>query len=161
MQAQSWFANGLRWWLLVAIGVVLLSAFSGIFGGGGPAATTATGPEASLRVEAPRVVRNGEFFEVRFAVEAQRAIAKPVIAITESYWRDITINTTAPTPAGETFEDGYFLFELEPIDSGARAEFKLDAQINPARRGGSEGFASVRDGERILAQAPIELTVLP
>jgi hypothetical protein len=160
-QAQSPLAALLRWWLLLAIGLVLVAAFSGIFGGGRPSATTATGPEATLRVEAPAVVRNGETFEVRFSVEAHRAIARPVIGIAERYWREITINTTAPTPAVETFADGYLLFELEPIDSGGSARFKIDAQVNPARLGASEGFVAVRDGERILARAPISLTVLP
>jgi hypothetical protein len=160
-QAQSPLASHLRWWLLAVIGLVLLAALWGMFGGGKTSATTAAGPEATLRIDAPAIVRNGETFEMRFTVEAHRAITRPVIGVAESYWRGIVLNSSTPRPSGESFENGLFLFEFEPLEPGAAMVFKIDAEVSPSRRGRTEGLAAVRDGQRLLAQGPISLRVLP
>ena len=161
LRTGSPFGGPLRWFMLVALGAILLAALLGVFGGLKNPTVTASGTAATLRVNAPAVLRSGEFFEMRLGLAARRPIAKPVIAVAEPYWRDITINTMTPAPAGESFEDGFFVFEFDPLDAGKSIELKVDGQINPSLFGGTAGAVEARDGERTLARAAMELRVFP
>jgi hypothetical protein len=155
------FPRRSRWTMLFVLGAFILSAFTGVFGGGRQSKVLVTGAEATLRMEAPATVRNGETLELRFALEAWRPIARPVIAMPEPYWRDVTVTTMMPLPTNETFREGQFLFEFDPLEAGQVLHFKVDAKINPSRFGASGGLVSVRDAERTLAQAPVRMRVLP
>jgi hypothetical protein len=161
LRTGSPFSGPLRWFMLFALGAILLAALLGVFGGLKNPTVTAKGPEATLRVNAPAVLRSGEFFEMRFALEARQPVAKPVIAVAEPYWRDITINTMTPAPVSERFEDGFFVFEFDPLDAGKAIELKVDGQINPSLFGGTAGAVEARDGERKLARAAMKLRVFP
>jgi len=161
LRTGSPFGRPLRWFMLFVLGAILLAALLGVFGGLKNPTVTASGTAATLRVNAPAVLRNGEFFEMRYALEAHRPLAKPTIAVAQSYWRDITINTMVPAPASEGFEDGFFVFEFDSLESGQAIEFKIDGQINPSLFGGTKGMVEARDDERTLARAVMELRVLP
>ena len=150
-----------RWFMLVVLGAILLAALLGAFGGLKNPTVSASGADATLRVNAPAVLRSGEFFEMRLALEAHRPIAKPAIAVTQAYWRDLTINTMAPAPASERFEDGFFVFEFDPLEAGDAIELKVDGQVNPSLFGGTGGAVEARDDKRTLARARMELRVLP
>jgi len=150
-----------RWFMLFVLGAILLAALLGVFGGHKKPTVTAEGTAATLRVDAPAVLRNGEFFEMRVLIEPKAAVARPVIAVAQPYWRDITVNTMIPAPASESYEDGYFVLEFDPIEPGKAIEFKVDGQINPSLFGGTEGVVEARDGDRVLARVPLELRVLP
>jgi hypothetical protein len=160
-RSGSPFARPLRWFMLVALGAILLGSFTGVFGGTKKPTAVARGTEATLRVEAPAVLRNGEFFEMRYALEAHRPIARPVIAVAQPYWRDVTINTMVPAPASEGFANGFFVFEFDPLEAGEAIELKVDGQINPSLFGGTAGAVEARDGERTLARAAMKLRVFP
>lgn len=149
------------WLALAILGILLGSALLGAFGGGPDPTRTVRASAATLAVTAPRVLRNGEFFEIRVRVTARRAIAKPVLAVSPEYWRHLTINAMIPAPAGETFEDGRLLFEYGPLDAGKGLEVKIDGQINPARLGNSGGTVTLRDGKMPLAELPVHLRVFP
>lgn len=160
-RSGSPFGRSFRWFMLFALGGILLAALLGAFGGLKNPTVTASGAGATLRVNAPAVLRNGEFFEMRYALEAHRPIARPVIAVAQSYWRDVTINTMVPAPASEGFEDGFFVFEFDPLEAGETIALKVDGQINPSLFGGTQGAVEARDDERTLARAGMRLTVLP
>src|ERR671914_815320 len=57
---------------VVLLGLLLLSAFLGFTGR--EVARTATGGGAELRWEAPEVIRNGEFFEMRIRVASGEGV---------------------------------------------------------------------------------------
>src|SRR3546814_1976410 len=82
---------------------LMAGAMSGLLGGVHNRDLSIDTPAAAMRVHAPAVLRNGEFFEFRVQITARRDIAEPVIAISAPYWRDVTINTMVPAPAEETF----------------------------------------------------------
>lgn len=147
--------------MLVALGAILLMALTGVFGGLKNPTLAASSSAATLRVNAPEVLRSGEFFEMRLALEAREPIARPVIAIAQSYWRDITVNTIVPAPASESFRDGFFVFEFDALEAGEAIELKVDGQINPSLFGGTEGAIEARDDARTLVRTETVLRVLP
>ena len=44
---------------------------------------------------------------------------------------------------------------------GETLDIKIDGQINPSLFAGTQGRIELRDGERVLAAVPVEMTVLP
>jgi hypothetical protein len=161
LHTASPFPDPFRWIMLFVFGAILAAAFFGVFGGLKNPTITATGTDAVLRVNAPTVLRNGELLEMRYTLQARRPIAKPVIAVAESYWRDLTVNTMTPAPANEGFEDGYFVFEFDPLEAGETIGFKVDAQVNPSLFGGTEGAVEARDDKYVLARTAVKMRVLP
>lgn len=146
---------------LIGLTGLLALAASGLLGGGSRPVLAAKGPQAELRIKTPAVMRSGMFFETLVEVRARQAIAKPVLAISESYWRDITINTIEPAPASEDSETAMFLFEYEPMEAGDQLRVKFDGQINPSLFAGTAGRIELRDDTRTIASLPLDLTVLP
>lgn len=155
------FWNTLNWIGVFVLFALLAVAMTGVLGGGSRPVTEALGATADIRVKTPAVLRSGMFFETEVEVRAHRAIAKPVLAVSDSYWRDITINTTQPQATGETSEQGMFLFEYEPMAAGDVLRIKFDGQLNPSLFAGNEGQVELRDGKRVLARLPLALRVMP
>lgn len=161
MPAQQRWGRVLAWAVLVLLGVVLAVAMTGFFGGRPGTARVVQEPAAALEFTAPEVLRNGEFFEMLVRVEAKRPIAKPVIAISNTYWRHVTINTMIPAPSEEGFDDGAFEFTYGAMEAGDTLELKIDGQVNPARQGASKGTVQVLDDKTPLASLPVRLKVFP
>lgn len=149
------------WYPLLILGLILAVALTGVLGGGDSRISRDRGNAGTLTVEAPERLRNGEFFEMHFTGEAHRALAKPTLAIQSSYWQELAINTMVPAPASESYEDGFFLFEYDPLEAGKRISLKVDGQVNPAMFGGTRGTIQWRDGDTVLARTPVRLIVLP
>lgn len=161
IKGGSWFSLKFRWFVLLLLGAILAVAMFGVLGGADSPIVTVDGKQGSLTVEAPATLRNGEFFEMHFAGTAHRPLAKPTLAIESRYWNDLTINTMIPGPAAESYKDGYFLFEFDPLEAGKTINFKIDGQVNPPMFGGTRGTIQWRDGDTVLAQVPVRLRVLP
>lgn len=121
----------------------------------------AEGPAARLAVASPEVIRNGEVYEARIAVEARQPIGKLVLGVAPSLWHATTVNSMVPAPADETYADGLFRFAFAPLKRGDRFEIKLAVQINPTLSGGNEGRIVVLDGERPLVELQRTLRILP
>ncbi len=151
----------LRWLAFGVLAIILAIALLGTFGGADDPIRRVEGQAASLIVEAPVVLRNGELFEMHVTGEARRALAKPTIAVSSTYWRDLTINTMIPAPASEDYDSGYFVFEFDPLEAGQSIELKIDGQVNPAMFAGTRGVIAFRDGNVVLAEMPVRLTVFP
>src|SRR3546814_6574311 len=71
------------------LSLLMAGALSGLLGGVHNRDLSIDTPAAAMRVHAPAVLRNGEFFEFRVQITARRDIAEPVIAISAPYWRDV------------------------------------------------------------------------
>jgi len=152
----------MRAWLpLAVLGAVLLVALSGVLGGQPNPVIAATSGSARLELKAPQVLRNGEFFELRIQSRAHQAIDRPVVAVSATYWRDLTINSMIPAPTEEGFADGYFTFEFAPLAAGEVLELKIDGQVNPPLVGVNRGVLELRDDTRVVARLNPALRVLP
>jgi hypothetical protein len=144
---------------LLAFGTVVVVALLGILGH--ERTWDATGDGVNLEVHMPEVIRNGEFFELRVTVDAERDIGDLVVRIDQSLWQDITINTTVPAPAEEASEDGAFTFRFGDLADGSTFLLKVDGQVNPDIVGGNDGAITVLDGEEQLAEVEVSMGVLP
>jgi hypothetical protein len=144
---------------VVLLGLLLLAAFLGF--AGREVARTATGGGAELRWEAPEVIRNGEFFEIRIRVTASEGVGDLGIGVPSALWEDITINTMFPAATEETSEDGELRFTFGPLEAGSEFLLKVDAQINPDIVGSNEGVLRVYDGDEQLVELPVRLEVRP
>ncbi len=146
---------------MLVLAALLGLALVGTFGGGSEKVWVADTPSARLRVTAPEPLRNGMFFEMRIAVDPRRPFEDLTIVVSESLWRQFTINTEIPAPAEETFSDGRFHFAFGPVDAGEALVLKVDGQINPPLTLGNKGEIALYDGDRRIAVVPMTIRVLP
>ena len=65
-----------RWIALALLSLLMLAALLGLFGGGKIRPMVAEGPDVRLELSTPRVIRNGEFFEMRVRIIARRDLEK-------------------------------------------------------------------------------------
>lgn len=145
---------------ILLLGGILAVAATGVLGG---STTTVQRESAAVRaeLEVPTVLRNGEFFEMRVEVSARRPIANLGVGVGAKLWRDVTVNTMIPAATEETFRDGSYQFSFGRLEQSKRFVSKIDGQINPARRGPTEGTVDILDGDRVLLSIPLQITVLP
>lgn len=143
------------------LGLVVALSFSGIFGGTPNATHRAAAPRAELTVEAPRVLRSGEFFEMRFRIAAAAPLADATLTVDTALLHELTVNTIIPAAASEEAADGVLRFSYGPLEAGEVIDIKLDGQVNPRLFLGNDGTVALADGEAELARVPLKLTVLP
>ncbi len=146
---------------LLVLGSIIAAALMGAFGGHGLEHFVAEGEGARLDVEAPAILRNGEFFEMRVTVRPDRPVADLVLAVEPSLWRHVTQNSMLPAASEESFEDGAFRFSYGPVPAAGEMRIKMDFQINPSLLGNLSGTLSVLDGEAPLASLPMTVEVRP
>ncbi len=144
---------------LIAFGVIVLLALLGVLGH--ERVWVAEDAGARLMVHMPETIRNGEFFEMRVTTVADGPIGELVIGIDQALWEDLTINTLIPAATDEVSEDGEFRFTFASLDAGTEFLLKVDAQVNPDIVGGNDGTVTVYDGETVLTEVQIQMTVLP
>ena len=144
---------------LVVFGAVIVLALTGMLGHEREWAAESGG--TTLAVHMPRLIRNGEFFEMRIGVESDEPIGELVVGIDQAIWEDMTVNTLVPAATEEVSEDGVFRFTFAELPAGTPFLLKVDAQVNPDILGGNEGTVSVYDGERMLVEARVDIGVLP
>lgn len=161
--ARNLDGRGARWnWVSLAVlALVMLAAMLGAFGGGASRPVVAKAGAASLTVAVPRTIRNGEFFEMRVRIEARQPIARAVLVVPTSLWRDMTINTMIPAPSQEKAEHGAFRFDYGGLKAGDVLDIKIDGQINPRLFAGTRGAIELADDGRTLARIPLHIRVLP
>ena len=145
---------------LILGGILVLAAF-GVLGGEPDPTIEVNGSAASLSVTSPRVLRNGVFFESVVRVTPHRPVRELVIGIPPSLWRHMTINSMIPAASDEIFEDGLYRFSFGEIGAGRQLVLKIDGQINPSLWAGTKGTIVAFDNRVVLAQVPIEMTVIP
>ena len=114
-----------------------------------------------LTVHSSEVIRNGEIFEIRITVEADRAVEELAIGVDQALWEDMTVNTIIPAAAEETAENGEFRFSFGPLEAGTTFDLKVDLQVNPDIVGGNDGAVTVYDAETPITAVDIGITVLP
>jgi hypothetical protein len=160
LRSKSWyrFANPAA---VVGIGLFLAAALAGVFGGQPHPTRVIDTPSATITLQFPERLRNGEFFEMRAKIEAKRNFADMGIGVSSAYWRDLTINTMVPAPAEEKSEDGDYLFSYGAMKVGDTLTIKIDGQINPPMSGGTQGKLTIKDGDLALTEVPVKLRVFP
>lgn len=145
---------------VAGLALVLGLAFFGFYGA--DARRTASAGGVELAVDGPGRIRSGEFFEMSISVATTRDIANLVVVIDADLWRDVTVNTLLPDPAGHAFRDDAYEFRFGDLDAGENLQIKIDGQINPSLAPpADEGEISVGDGDAVLAAVTYAMEVLP
>jgi len=146
---------------VLAIAIFLGLALFGVFGGQPHPTRVIETPSATITLEFPETLRNGEFFEMRASITAKRSFEDVGFGVSNSYWRDLTINTMIPAPTDEKSEQGRYRLSYGPLKAGDTLTLKFDGQINPPMFAGTEGELYVMDGEVQLAVVPLNLRIFP
>jgi len=146
--------------LLGIVCAVLLLGLLNVFGQV-ETVSTADGSGARFEVAAPTKLRGGLFFEARFDVEAIEEIANATVVLDTGWLEDITLNTVAPAPVGESSRDGRIALELGRIPAGNRHVLFLHFQVNPTAVGGRSQDVELYDGDRLLASIDRDAIVWP
>jgi hypothetical protein len=144
---------------LLIFGSVILLGLTGVLGHERQWTTEANG--IGLEIHAPEIIRNGEFFEMRIAVDADAPIEELVVGVDASVWEDMTVNTMIPAASEESSENGEFRFTFARLDAGTPFLLKVDLQVNPDILLGNDGSVTVYDGAEELAALDIDIAVLP
>jgi len=144
---------------LVVFGAVVALALAGLLGHERDWRAVAGSTE--LTVHSPEITRNGEFIEMRITVEAGEPIDELVIGVTSALWEDLTVNTMIPAATDEESADGEFRFTFATLEPARPFLLKIDLQVNPDIVGGNEGTVAVYDGDELIVETPIAITVLP
>lgn len=151
--------------VLLCLAAILFAALFGLVGGQPHPSRSVETVEARLTLETPTRIRNGELVEMRLEIEARRAFSDLILAVSTTYWHDLTINTMIPAPAEEKSADGRYLFSYGPVAAGDRLHIKIDGQINPPLFGGTEGEIILMDGDgdgkKKISSLPVKIRVFP
>ena len=158
---QSFLRRYLGWWALALLAALIAIALTGTLGGRPNTTFRADSPRAGLAVNAPEVLRSGEFFEMRFRVRAKQPIEKPVLAVAHSYLRDLTLNTFKPSPAEESSDGTFYRMEFGAMEPGDSFELMIDGQVNPDLFGGTRGSIELLDDKTRITGMALELEVRP
>lgn len=157
----GWFGRHASPLSFVILALFLGLAFAGLWGGGPNPVARAGGPDAAIEVAMPRIIRNGEFFEIRMRVDPRRPIGNLVVGVTPALWRDMTVNSMVPAASEESYADGAFRFAYGPARPGEPLVVKVDLQINPLLFAGTAGRITVYDDRRALVSLPVAMKVRP
>ena len=144
---------------LAIVGSVIVAGMTGVLGHERDWQAGSGG--RSLSVHAPEIIRNGEFFEIRIAVESEEPIDELAIGVEAGLWEDMTVNTMIPAAAEEVAEDGEFRFTFGPLAAGTTFDLKIDLQVNPDIVGGNDGAVTLYDGDEALTAVDVSIAVLP
>ena len=84
-----------------------------------------------------------------------------MIGVDPALWHEVTINSTVPQASEETFEGGLIRFSFGPVEAAQSFQFQVAQQINPSLWGVNPGRVVFMDHDRVLAEIPVSMRILP
>jgi len=150
-----------RWAFLLALLGLVAAGLAGVFGQS-PETTAASGPRASLQVQAPERLRGGLYYQGRFVVQARERLQRPTIVLDRGWLEQMSINSIVPQPEQErSTRDGRLELVWGPLAAGARLVAYVYFQVNPTNVGAKSQDAELRDGAATIARVQRDLLVFP
>jgi hypothetical protein len=153
---ELWVRRGLMTLFALLAVLALLNVF-----GQRPVTTTDGGQEASLEVVAPSTLRGGVYFMGRFEITAQEEIENATLVLDPGWLESMHVNSIEPAPVDELGRDGRLALDFGPVAAGETATVYMEFQVNPTNVGRRSQDVELRDGDRLLARADRDVTVLP
>jgi hypothetical protein len=123
--------------------------------------SSASGPAATLKLEAPPRARGGLIFQARFDIKAFREVRQPLLILDPGWLDGLTQNTSAPEPTSERTDNGRVVLEYDTIPAGRKLTVWLQYQTNPTHVGRTDQDVELWDGTRRLVHLEHSLTVFP
>ena len=146
---------------ILVLGGMVFAACLGLFGGQESETFEGASSAVRLRVETPKIIRSGEFFEMRITIEPLVAIPKLALAVSSGFWRDTTVNDMIPQATAESYIDGFYHFDYGKRAPGESFTIKVDCQINSPYFGPLAGELAILDDETELISIFIKRAVQP
>ena len=159
MQGRGWHIWVRRGVIWLVAGFVLLGLFN-VFGQR-PSSSTATAPEASLKVYGASRVRGGLYWEARFTIHAKQEVKDARLVLSQGWLEGNTINTIEPGPLGEASRNGSLSLDLGHIPAGERYELYMQLQTNPTNVGHRSTDVQLQDGEKLILSIHRTLWIFP
>jgi hypothetical protein len=155
-ERRPWSRRVLLFALAVVIGAGLLNVF-----GQRSSSESVTAPEAELRIDAPKQLRGGLFYQSRFTIDARQELRDARLVLGRGWIDGITINTVEPAPIGEASRNGDLLLDLGHVPAGDRYVLWVQGQVNPTTFTRREAVTELYDGDRRLLVNARDLTIFP
>jgi len=143
--------------LLLAVVVAALAGAAGQR----PTTSTASGPAAEVKLEAPDTVRGGLFFQARIDIAARRAVQHPRLVLGRGWIEGLQVNSIEPNPMQESSRDGRVVLSYDQLAAGDRLTVWAQFQVNPTQPGRRSFSVELDDAETPAAHIDRTLTVLP
>jgi hypothetical protein len=145
---------------LLALCALVVAALLNVFGQRAET-SSATGPAAALKLNAPDHVRGGLLFQARFDVRAFREIRRPLLILDPGWLDGLTQNSSVPQPTQERSDNGRIVLEYDTIPAGRKLAVWLQYQVNPTHVGKTDQDVELWDGLTRLVHLDHSLTTYP
>jgi hypothetical protein len=145
--------------LLVLLALVV-AALLNVFGQR-TSTSSASGPAASLAIDAPKRVRGGVIFQARFDVHATQEIKQPLLVLDPGWIQGLTQNSSEPAASQERTDSGRLVLEYDTIPAGRKLSVWLQYQVNPTHVGKTDADVELWDGTTRLLHLDRSLTSFP
>lgn len=151
------------WYRRVLFALVCALPVLGLLDVFGQHATTssAAGPYATLRVQAPERLRGGLMYQLRMDVRAGRTIEHPELVLSQGWWEQMSENSIAPNPLSQSTSNGRVTLSYGPLHAGQTLTVWAYFQVNPVNVGSRTANVELTDGPRPVATVHRSVTVLP
>jgi len=146
--------------LMTVFAAIVVVGLSGLIGQPGRT-STAAGPAAQMRLEAPTTVRGGLFFQARLDIDAVRHVDQPRLVFDDGWLEGLQVNSIEPAAESESSRDGRLELSYPPIDAGERLRVYLQFEVNPTNVGHRSFGLALDDGTTPVARIDRTITVLP
>jgi hypothetical protein len=152
------------WVRRAVLAVAVLPVALALFGLLGQEASTSVraGPQARVKVVAPRALRGGLLWQARIEIGALRDVAHPRIVLGSGFARGMQVNSIEPAPEGEAGrDDGRIVLSYADLPAGGRLVIYLQFQVNPTTVGDQDASVELDDAKRPIARIARTITALP
>jgi hypothetical protein len=156
MRASTWARRAAIAAFAIYAAAALLDAV-----GQGTTTTTAAGPSATMRVDAPERLRGGLLFQTRIDVRARAGIERPRLVFSPGVFEGMQVSSIEPQPMSESSRNGRVELSYPAIIAGERLRVWLQFQVAPNSPGERRYRVELDEGTTPLAVADRSLRVLP
>ena len=146
--------------VLAALSVLILLALFNVFGQV-TETSTATGPAATLTLNAPATLRGGLLFQARIDVVATRDLAQPRIVFGPDALDGLQVNTIEPSPVSESSRDGRPVLTYDTVKAGEHLRVWMEFQVDPTSVGTQDFSVELDDEHTAVAVVHRTLRVWP
>jgi hypothetical protein len=146
--------------LLALFAVLVAFAAAGAFGQR-TEPTTAGGDAATVRLEAPGVLRGGLMWRTRIVIRASRAIDDPRVILGSGYAKGMQLNTIEPSPQSEAGRGPRIVLSYPALAAGDELVVYLQLQVNPTTVGDQDTSVELDDATDPLVRIDHTTSVLP
>ena len=141
-QRAQWRVERFGW---AVMGVIIIAALAGVFGGGGfVARATASDAAGSTEVQYARFARFSSPMTLEISVTASQSGRPMRLSISDRYLGGMNVQAITPPPTSTSIADRQHVFVFERSASRAAATIRFD--LEPAAMGRHEGSITVDDG---------------